>query len=181
MKKLICLITILALAFPVYRLIGSGKMTIAELFATGIICCLAAFIVAALTRKLQESREYKKYQRIHEKWRDRFGEHFKRIAMLGIPFMAGIGAGAYKADAAQYSESYIVVIALIIAIEAISWVMLYRPGEFLPAFYSTAAMLLMIIINYLFLNSGFAVYAIAILGGFIIWKNNQIKEYMVNN
>lgn len=181
MKKLICIIVMLALAFPVFRLIGSGKVSFAELSGIGIISCLAAFIVAALTRKLQDSRDYKKYQRIHEKWHNRFGEHFKRMAMLGIPFMAGIGTGAYKADAAQYSESYIVVIALIIAAEAISGVMLFRPGAFLPAFYSTAVMGLLIIINYIFLNSGLAVYAIAILGGFIIWKNNQIKEYMVNN
>ena len=101
------------------------------------------------------------------------------MAMLGIPFMAGIGMGAYKAEASQYSESYIVVIAMIVTMEAIAGVMIFRPRAFLPAFYSTMAMVLMIIINYLFFNSDITLYAIAILGGFIIWKNNQIKEYMI--
>lgn len=181
MKKFLYLIIILALAFPVYNLLSSGKIATAELFGVGIISCLAAYIVAALTRKIEQSRDYKKYQQVHDKWYKRFGESFKRTGMLGIPFMIGISAGAYKADAAQYSESYIAVIALIITVEAITGVMLFSPGSFLPAFYSTAAIALLIIINYLFLNSGFALYAIAILGGFIIWKNNQIKEYMIKN
>lgn len=179
MKKFLYLIIILALTFPVYNLLSSGKAATAELFGIGIISCLAAFIVGALTRKFEQSRDYKKYFLIHEKWCKRFGESFKRMAMLGIPFMAGIGMGAYKAEASQYSESYIVVIAMIVTMEAIAGVMIFRPGAFLPAFYSTMAMGLMIIINYLFFNSDITLYAIAILGGFIIWKNNQIKEYMI--
>lgn len=181
MKKLFYLIVVIALALPVFRLIGSGKVTIAELFGIGSISCLGAFIVVALTRKLRNSRDYKKYLLIHEKWRERFGETFKRMAMLGIPFMAGIGAGAYKAGAAQYSDTYIVVIALIIAMEAVTGVMIFRPGAFLPAFYSTITMGMMILINYLMLDSGITLYMIGILGGFIVWKNNQIKEYMVQN
>lgn len=181
MKKLFYLIVVMALALPVCRLIGSGKVSVAELFGIGIISCLGAFIVAALTRKLQDSRDYKKYLLIHEKWRERFGESFKRMAMLGIPFMAGIGAGAYKAGAAQYSDAYIVIIALIIAMEAVTGVMLFRPGTFLPTFYSTITMGMMIFINYFIFNSGITVYVIGILGGFIVWKNNQIKEYMVKN
>lgn len=181
MKKLFYLIVVMALALPVCRLIGSGKVTVAELFSIGIISCLGAFIVAALTRKLQDSRDYKKYLMIHEKWRARFGGAFKRMAMLGIPFMAGIGVGAYKAGAAQYSDSYIVVIALIITMESITGVMLFRPGAFLPAFYSTITIGMIILINFLMLNSSIILYVIGILGGFIVWKNNQIKEYMVRN
>ena len=81
----------------------------------------------------------------------------------------------------KYADTYIMVIVLVLMIEACIGVMMYRPASFLPTFYAIMVPIMTIVINYKFLNSDLSLYIIAVLGGFIVWKNNEIKEYMINH
>lgn len=183
MKKLILVLIVIVMAgfYPMYSLLNSSAVTIYELFGIGIISCIGAFFVADLTRRLENSRQYRKYLAVNDRWQARFGPAFKRMAIAAVPLLIGIWIGSYNSDLEKYGSTYAMVIVLILMIEACIGVMLYRPASFLPTFYGVMAPAMTIIINYKFLNSDISLYIIAVLGSFVVWKNNQIKEYMVNN
>lgn len=181
-KLILYLLFIIAVGFyPMYSLLSSGAVNILELLGIGVIACVGAFISADLTRRLEQSKDFKKYLDIDEKWQERFKPAFKRMAMAAIPLLIGIWIGSLNSDMEKYGDTYIMVIVLVLMIEACIGVMMYRPASFLPSYYAIMTPLMTIIINYKFLNSDISLYIIAVLGGFVVWKNNQIKEYMVNH
>lgn len=181
-KLILYLLFIVAVGFyPMYTLLSSDAVTILELLGIGVLACVGAFISADLTRRLEQGGNFKKYLDIDEKWQARFKPGFKRMAMAAIPLLIGIWIGSLNSDMEKYADTYIMVIVLVLMIEACIGVMMYRPASFLPTFYAIMVPVMTIVINYKFLNSDLSLYIIAVLGGFIVWKNNEIKEYMINH
>lgn len=183
MSKVILYLLVLMASglYPMYSLVSSGAVSILELFGIGAVACAGGFLTVDLTRRMETGKDYKKYLAIDAKWQARFGPSFKRMAIAAVPLLIGIWIGSFNSDLEKYGSTYAMVIVLILMIEACIGVMLYRPASFLPTFYGVMAPAMTIIINYKFLNSDISLYIIAVLGGFVVWKNNQIKEYMVNN
>ena len=181
-KAILYLLFIATVGFyPMYTLVSSGAVSLPELFGMGVIACAGAYITAYLTRQLETGRDYKKYLAVDEKWQARFKPGFKRMAMAAIPLLIGIWIGSLNSDMEKYANTYIMIVVLLLTVEACIGVMMFKPASFLPSFYAIMVPIMTIIINYKFHNSDISLYIIAVLGGFVIWKNNQIKEYMVNN